>query len=515
MSTAASVSAAPAPTSAPGGADTTPPPRFDFPGWLPPMLVKELRQGLRQRGFVLGLIAAQTFLIVMFISGFATEVREGASRRMIDSVFWGTMFGALLLVAPLRALAALHAEIDSRTMDLLLLTRLNSWRIVWGKWVSLMVQSLLIVCSLLPYAVVRYFFGSVNIVSDLLVIGVLTVLSGMFTAAGLWMSGMNRLVRLLAMIAAVVTAFNLLNSGFMRELSNAFGIGFGSMSGGPVPVWAILAIMGTICACITAYCLMLAVRWFAPAAENHAVAARLLPLVLAAPFGVIAYYAGGRGTQGVVGLWLAGCGIIALIELASVRELLAIHLSGRLGRRGPLGWAGVLLLPGWPSAAAWVAALLATVAVGWTAVDLYSPEDYKFAQVCWLATLAWAGLVFPALLTGVLRSFSRISGAMYFVLHGLLGVCAILAGSTSLSGRSPQLMKFLDWVSHAVPTTSFWHALQEWQKPSELPGVFVGQALGVILTVGMTLWMSRAYWMNVRLMRDAARVAEQRRAAGE
>ena len=504
MSTTSSAPAQSAPASMSASVDTTPPPRFDFPSWLPPMLVKELRQGLRQRGFVVGMIAAQVLLVIMYITGFAMEVREGSSRQLIDSMFWGTVFGALLLVAPLRALSALHAEIDARTMDLLLLTRLDSWRIVWGKWVSLMTQSLLIIVSLLPYGVVRYFFGSVDLVTDLMVIVMLIFLSGAATAVGLWASGMNRVVRMLVMIAAVMGAFNMLSGGAFRELQRELG-----MSGAGVTTimfWGFTTFWAALCGCVTIYSLMLAVRWFAPAAENHAIGARLMPLLLAVPFGALAFASSRRmELMQVASVWLAGCGIIALIEMASVRELMAIHLRGRLGRPGLRGWLGALFLPGWPSAAAWAAVLLTAVVAVWTMIDLASVEDYKSAEVCWLAVLAWAGLVFPALITSILRSFSRISGAMYFILHALLGVFGVMAGGSAVSNSASAGTKFLDWLSHAIPPTSFWHGLHELNRSPDLPGVFFGQLLGVIVTVAMTLWLGRTHWLNVRLMRHAAR----------
>ena len=96
-------------------------------------------------------IAAQMVLLIVFITGFATDTGNGSARGMIDGVFWCTMFGTLLLNAPLRAVGGLSAELDARTMDLLLLTRLDAWRIVWGKWVSLMAQTLLLLVALLVF----------------------------------------------------------------------------------------------------------------------------------------------------------------------------------------------------------------------------------------------------------------------------------------------------------------------------------------------------------------------------
>ena len=39
----------------------------DFPDWFGPMLVKELRQGLKTRGFVFSFIGLQTVLVLVLI----------------------------------------------------------------------------------------------------------------------------------------------------------------------------------------------------------------------------------------------------------------------------------------------------------------------------------------------------------------------------------------------------------------------------------------------------------------
>lgn len=485
-------------------AEHLPPPRFDFPGWLPPMLVKELRQGLRQRGFVGGLIVAQVVLVIVFITGFATDTgNDAGSRQLIDGVFWSTMFAICFLVAPMRAMAGLSTELDARTMDLLLLTRLDSWRIVWGKWVSLISQTLLLVVTLLPYAVVRYFLGAVDLLADIAMIALMLWGSLVITAAGLWMSGMNRVLRLMLVIGGIVGAFSVMGSMFGRGGSASFH-GVGLVSGTAI-FWAGIAAWLWWGACLVGYCLMMAVRWFAPPAENHAPGPRLMPLALALPIPLLAGLTSSpEPTIVLTGLWGAAAGVIALIELASARELMAIHLRGEAGRGGLRRAVGAMLLPGWPSAALWLAVLLAGVVSVWGVVDWQSSEDLRFSAVPWLAVLAWTGIVFPAVLVALLPTARRVGGVLYFVMHALLGIFAMMAGSSALGRKSPKLMQALDWVSHAVPTTSFWHAAIELKRPSDLLAVEFGQAIGVSVTLALMLWLARPYWLAVRLMRDAA-----------
>jgi hypothetical protein len=482
------------------------PPSFDFPTWMPAMLVKELRQGLRQRGFVGGLLAVQGALLVAFISGFVSAPGDGFSRNMIDGFFWFAMGAVLLAAGPLRAVTSLNTEIESRTMDLLLLTRLDAWRIVWGKWVSLVAQSVLLAVTLLPYAMVRYFFGSVDLVQDFALITMMFVIGAVFTGVGLWASGLPRVLR-----GLVIAGCGLFAVGGMNGL--IFGMrhsGFSLLGGGshtwlvwPVGLWSAVVYL--------LYSLSLAVRWFAPPAENHSVLPRLVPLALALPAPVLALAgeAVGAGAQMVAAVVMLA--VVAAIELAGTRELMAIHLRGRLAGGG---WRGVLapfFLPGWPSVAVWLAAMLVFGVAAWGAADLLLDTDLHFLQVAWLALLGWTGLVFPVLLLSLIPSATRAAGVMYFVIHAVLGIFASMAGSTSLSRMAPTPMVVLDWISHAVPTTSFWHALAALKNPSNLPAVWLGQLLGVLVTLGLMLVLSRAYWARVLAMRDTARVAAEAR----
>lgn len=477
------------------------PPRFDFPTWLPPMLVKELRQGLRQRGFVGGLIVAQLVLVIVFITGFASDTGNGSSRGMIDGVFWGTMFGTLLVGAPMRALIGLSAELDARTMDLLLLTRLDAWRIVWGKWVSLMVQTLLLVVTLLPYAVVRYFFGSVDLVSDFETIVTMLGFGAVLTGAGLWMSGLPRVPRALAVAAAVFLTLTSMGGVMSRGVFGSSGGGIFSASAGSVSAWLMWVICFWCGAWLLAYTLMMAVRWFAPPAENHAIGPRIVPLLLALPAVVLALNGNQPEAAAFAAIWLVVLAGVAGIELAGTREVMAIHLRGWLGCDGWRRVVGAMFLPGWPSACAWLAAMLGLVAAVWGVADMVMAEDLHAAGVLWLLVLAWTGLVFPILLISLVPTVGRVAGVLYFILHAVLGIFAVMAGSDGLGRMAPTSMRVMDWISHAVPTTSFWHALVEFEKPSELPAVEFGQAVGVSVTLAFMLWLARPYWTRVLMMR--------------
>src|SRR4051794_24473523 len=182
--------------------------RRDFPAWLPPMLIKELRQGLRTRGFVGALLIFQVVMLLLMLTALGNQAGATAGSRSVGSAlslgfFWSLMSVMLLLVTPSRALGGLQLEVESRTLDLLMLTRLNAWGIVLGKWISLLAQAALLLVAMLPYLVVRYFTDNADIITDLgRCVGMLGICA-VLTSAGLWASGIAKVMRVLLVILLV------------------------------------------------------------------------------------------------------------------------------------------------------------------------------------------------------------------------------------------------------------------------------------------------------------------------
>jgi len=142
----------------------------DFSDVIGPMVVKELRQGLRTRAFTWAFLFVQGFLLLFMMSGFS----ESSDGRDTAGSFWGLLQFALLIVMPFRGLNALNSEVRLNTMELITLTRMSAWRITYGKWLALVSQSLLLAVAVLPYIVLRYFFGGMNVLAELVTLAVVT-----------------------------------------------------------------------------------------------------------------------------------------------------------------------------------------------------------------------------------------------------------------------------------------------------------------------------------------------------
>lgn len=134
----------------------------DFPDWLGPMTVKELRQGLRSN-FFLGIFL---LLHLALFCWMFPSLLGGDNRIELDVLFWIMISGSLGLLS-LRGLGAVYLERKKGTLELLQLCVPSLWEILWGKWISLLLQILIVAASLLPYLVIRYFIGQFDLLLNL------------------------------------------------------------------------------------------------------------------------------------------------------------------------------------------------------------------------------------------------------------------------------------------------------------------------------------------------------------
>ncbi len=177
----------------------------DFPDSLSPMVIKELRQGLRTRAFTGTLLLLHIFLILTMLLSSASIDIENA-----QWVFDGISSLVLCLILPLRGMNAVSDEIKHGTLEMLRLTRLSSLKIVFGKWAAVALLCFLVAVSLLPYLAARYLLGGVELSAELLIL-LVKVLVGL-------------------VFAALLTALSTIRQTWLRSLLvfvPLFGGGFG------------------------------------------------------------------------------------------------------------------------------------------------------------------------------------------------------------------------------------------------------------------------------------------------
>ncbi len=389
----------------------------DFKDWIAPMIVKELRQGTRTRVFSIAFILLQAALIIVMLTSIADR---GASRETAGW-FWFCIATAFMVVMPLRGFGAVANEMRMGTMDLILLTRQSSWRIMFGKWAALFSQTLLVAAALLPFVVIRYFVGGINMVEEVIWLLLLTINSAVFTALSVGMSGQHSVIlRVTSALAIVTGGFVFFGAGIMDTMMR--GHGLVGLVGGGIEVWPFLGLYALFALFATYYLLDMGATFFAPVAENHSTRKRLIALLFmgivlgSTWFGVDAEFAS---------MMAAIPMIVVMIDALTEHPAPVASVYVPFVRKGPLARiAGKFLYPGWQTG------LIFTIIVSgilcWFIIHVQALDDVDDLAV--LVGLVGT-LIFPIVIKELL--FSRYSNP--FALYVFVQLIIIIAGSLLLA----------------------------------------------------------------------------------
>ncbi len=158
-------------------------PRDEIPEHLSPLLVKEIRQSLRTRAFTLSFAGYHVLMLAILLTyGSFDGTAKDSAILLFAAAF------PMIFIPAVRAGDALNSEIRGKTMEMLYLSRLDAWRIVWGKWVGSIVLIFLFFSSSLPYVVARYFISRGNFLNDLILMTALAAAASVLSAMTLCIS---------------------------------------------------------------------------------------------------------------------------------------------------------------------------------------------------------------------------------------------------------------------------------------------------------------------------------------
>ncbi|MEY2599837.1 MAG: hypothetical protein RLZZ142_2096 [Verrucomicrobiota bacterium] len=373
----------------PASRSTSPLPAIrDFPDWVPPMLVKELRQALKTRGFVLSMVTIQLVLMAVFASGLAAAAAE-KSTAFVGAIFWIALFALFLVISPTRALGDLHGERQAKTLELLAASGISGTRVALGKWLCIHFQNLLILASLLPYFVLRHSLGSLDLRAELLLLFLCIACSSVWSAGAIAASGTATLTQRVGRGLLGVQALVL-----FTILMNAMGSGsvtsFLSLSLNAVLVISTATIV------LTVLFLRLAGDCIDSPSENAAALPRILLLLAWIPSAFLSQLHASTATTYAYLLIATFITLVVFLWfLKSDRPVQGSHLSP-FHRFGPLARAIALpLLPNW-AGSLWLPLL--PVAGFAVAVTGHRNEMLPAVSLCaaslYLGVLLWR-LFFP------------------------------------------------------------------------------------------------------------------------
>ena len=328
---------------------------------LSPILVKELRQGLRSRVFEGSFLLLQVMMVfVLVIALLAKSQRESEVAEVFgQAIFWLIVGFPLMLIMPMRGCNALRSEMDARSLELIFLTHLSAWRIVVGKWAALFCQTCLFVCAVLPYAVLRYYLSSIEIQQDLIVLGWLLLASAIFTALTVCTSAFNsKIARGMIFLFPLLLIFGPLGIGTFATLYSFFYGHSSSVSPtfGPSSGMLYFGLGSLFYGGLTiAYFLEIGAERISPISENHACRKRVIGILVL--------------LSGPVAVWMGADTDILIVNflllVAICMDATACAWVPVPGLLRPLRWMKRLLkpgaafsLPGWPSGVLYSVAMM-------------------------------------------------------------------------------------------------------------------------------------------------------------
>jgi ABC-type transport system involved in multi-copper enzyme maturation permease subunit len=450
----------------------------DFGDWMSPMVVKELRQGLRSRSFVSAYLLMHALLVSVLLIATSNPGEQGATSGFL----WAMVGIPLLVVFPFRGFGAVGEEFKANTLELLHLTRLNAFRIVAGKWLALVLQATLMICTVLPYLVLRYFLGGVNLLTDLQALAWLLFASICVSAATVGVSACirNRAIQVIFGIA------------FLLSLNTAPALGFMLFSGPPTwgwIRWPEIAFV-TLGSLVILSGLIFGASQLAPPAENHATKKRLLA------FAVIGACWTFR-TRPEAG-WLIFCLLLIVpLCLAALREDTPKTASVFAPfRRVPFGTVlGYFLTPGW------ISGMLFTLIVIGVATAALLPPTAPMPKFQLTMSALLAGIFLPLFISRL--PWVKRSAMVFWVLNG--GMLA--AGAVAAIGYSPNTWPVVKWLVLPLPSATLMLLLRGDTYMADRPTFFWANTILFVLSLIGSLIVARGPFRETReLIRESRTV---------
>ncbi len=335
----------------------------DFPDRLSPMVVKELRQGLRTRLFGGMLLTLHIMLVLLTLMSGGAE-----NANVVSGWFDGIVTLVLCIIMPLRGFSAVADELKSGTLDMLALTRLSAGRIIFGKWAAIASQSLLLMLSILPYVVARFVFGGLDLFGEIAALfykwlaGVViaAVIVALSTQRQFWL---RAVVVFLPLMMTGCGAFSLI---IMSRMGGGMSSGrvftFFTKSGGASSLLVVVA----LAAWAIFFFLSLAATRIAPTASLLSVIKRSVHLVMILSLLLLGWLTGAGADMGMI-----AAGVLALLMTDALTERVN-EVPSVYAAFYQRGWPGRialwLLAPGWVTGLVYSALMvsLVVVYVGWT-----------------------------------------------------------------------------------------------------------------------------------------------------
>lgn len=374
-------------------------------------VVKELRQELKIRSFVNLFIWSQ---VIMFLI-LATVLMSDAGTEILYLLLMPISLPLMMLV-PNRAASTLARENQANTLELIFLTRLSSFRLVFSKWLALMFEAVLFVMAFLPYIIVPYFVGGYELVESLKAVFSMLLGTAVLAAFGLWISatrhgrsrGFSMGFFVILLLFVLPFSFTLLTPSILPRGYTVGSVLFISLG--------LLFTIGTW--------LELAAARIAPVGENHALRKRVLLMAMLVATAVLLVVFNLKG----IDILMSPLFVPLLISSICETPVFLGSFSRPFRRFGGTGlFLFLFFQPGWPFGAVVVALALAA----WSFMANFANSLAVGFFPIWLSSV---GVILCPL--AAIRLFSKqddITFVQYLILQAVQAILSTTFMSASYS----------------------------------------------------------------------------------
>ncbi|MEM1069165.1 MAG: ABC transporter permease [Planctomycetota bacterium] len=251
-----------------------------FGEWLNPILVKEARQSLKSRQFIITFFLLLVASCSWTILGVVVNAPDVYYLPTGDSLIVGYYFVLaipMIGMVPLAAHRSLAAEIDDDTFEMLVITKLTSLGIVLGKMTSAILQMLIYFAAIVPCLAFTYLLRGIDLPTIVMMIIVVFFTALLVTSACLMLATLapSRAGQTLALLAALglIVFAEFLCGAFNMEVILRQGLGSDSEG---LLFTSIFVVIGA--SCIAVFLKAAAAR-IAPVTENRSTGLRYLMLL--------------------------------------------------------------------------------------------------------------------------------------------------------------------------------------------------------------------------------------------
>jgi hypothetical protein len=407
-----------------------------------PILVKETRQALKSRQFVVTFLVVLAACWIVSFAGVAIigpQIYYAAAGPEMLMAYYAILVFPLAVIVPYTAFRSLAAEQEENTYDLLSITTLTSKQIISGKLWSAVVQMLVFLSAVSPCIAFTFLLRGLDVLTLALLLAV-----AVFGCLGLSMIALfvgaasrvkhTQIVTSVALVLALFGAF-----------ASAVAIGVWAIEEG-IPrqseFWVFLLVLTTIY--ITSFGLLhaAAASQISFASENRSTPIRRWMMAQQACFiggiaGMTYAFSGGLGqmTEVAAGVFMAAAGYWYVMGALMTAEW--PHLSRRVQRSLPQSTIGRAFLsffnPGPGAGYMFAVSNLTAAGLAALVLALYSAggpnmSSMSFFDAAYVIVFGWSYVVgylgLGRLVIGFLRRWMYVSLTAGFLFHVIL----VLAG---------------------------------------------------------------------------------------